>query len=40
MNTSTIEVLRRPVESALATGIAVMHQRDIGAEVALSERHP
>jgi IS30 family transposase len=32
--------LRRPVESGLAAGVAVMHERDIGAGSALGERHP
>jgi len=32
--------LRRPLESALAAAIAVVHERDVGAGAALAERHP
>jgi hypothetical protein len=33
-------VLRRPLESALASAIAVVHERDVGAGAAPAERHP
>ena len=35
-----LEVLRRPIESTLAAGVAVMDERDIGTCTALSESHP
>jgi hypothetical protein len=38
--TPLIEVLRRPVEFALAATIGVMDQLDVGAGAALMQRHP
>jgi hypothetical protein len=39
ITTSSIEVLRRPPESALRAGIGVVDQRDSGALVTARERH-
>jgi hypothetical protein len=40
ITTSSIEVLRRPRESALRPGVAVVHERDVGAGRAAAECHP
>jgi len=40
ITTSSLEVLRRAVESTLTAGIGMVHELHVGAVAALGERHP